>query len=91
MPVTGYLRNGGGANYWIFRITPARRTGIGSWVMETFDLTREQFELPFDTFHCYIVGPYILSTLIAVHAGAALYHHFVQKDDVLKRMLPSRR
>jgi len=25
--------------------------------------------------------------LILVHAGAALYHHFVRKDEVLKRML----
>lgn len=29
--------------------------------------------------------------LIAVHAGAALRHHFVKKDDVLRRMLPRRR
>lgn len=29
-------------------------------------------------------------TLIALHAGAALRHHFVKKDDVLRRMLPRR-
>ncbi|MDH3280337.1 MAG: cytochrome b/b6 domain-containing protein [Gammaproteobacteria bacterium] len=29
-----------------------------------------------------------LSMLLAVHVGAALRHHFVQRDDVLKRMLP---
>jgi len=23
-----------------------------------------------------------------VHAAAALWHHFIRKDDVLKRMLP---
>jgi cytochrome b561 len=27
--------------------------------------------------------------LAAGHAGAALYHHFVVKDDVLRRMLPA--
>ena len=30
----------------------------------------------------------ILSVLVLGHFGAALYHHFVQKDAVLKRMLP---
>ncbi len=30
----------------------------------------------------------MLIALIALHAGAALYHHFIKKDDILKRMLP---
>jgi cytochrome b561 len=30
----------------------------------------------------------ILVALVLLHLGAALYHHFVQKDSVLKRMLP---
>lgn len=30
----------------------------------------------------------ILSLLVIGHMGAALYHHFIQKDDVLRRMLP---
>ena len=30
----------------------------------------------------------ILMVLVIGHFGAALYHHFVQKDSVLKRMLP---
>ena len=30
-----------------------------------------------------------LGFLIAVHVSAALYHHFVRKDDVLSRMIPS--
>ncbi len=29
-----------------------------------------------------------LLVLLAAHVGAALYHHFMLKDDVLKRMLP---
>ena len=33
-------------------------------------------------------GPWTLLVLVAGHAGAALRHHFVQKDDVLLRMLP---
>lgn len=30
-----------------------------------------------------------LAGLVALHVGAALKHHFVLKDDVLRRMLPS--
>ena len=30
----------------------------------------------------------LLACLLAAHAGAALKHHFIDRDDVLKRMLP---
>jgi cytochrome b561 len=33
-------------------------------------------------------GAWTLLVLVGGHAGAALRHHFVQKDDVLLRMLP---
>jgi cytochrome b561 len=36
--------------------------------------------------HAY--GAWALLALVAVHAGAALHHHFIAKDDVLRRMLP---
>ena len=29
-----------------------------------------------------------LAILIGVHAGAAVYHHFILKDDIVRRMLP---
>ena len=29
-----------------------------------------------------------LAILIGVHAGAAVYHHFILKDDIARRMLP---
>ncbi len=38
--------------------------------------------------HVYLSWAVI--ALVAVHAGAALRHHFVEKDDVLLRMLPLR-
>lgn len=34
---------------------------------------------------------YTLLGLIALHAAAALFHHFVRRDDVLNAMLPGRR
>ena len=33
----------------------------------------------------------LLVALVALHAGAALFHHFVRRDNVLKAMLPGRR
>jgi len=51
-------------------------------------LTFEEWEVPFDYFHYQIVGPFILCVIIAAHAGATIYHHYAEKDDVLKRMLP---
>ena len=88
MPIAGYLGSGGGINFGLFQIPPFRLTSFGIWFMETFELTRQQFEAPFDFYHYHLVGPFLLWPLIVVHASAALYHHFVEKDDVLKRMLP---
>ena len=35
-------------------------------------------------------GAWIIITFAALHAAAALYHHFMRHDDVLLRMLPER-
>jgi cytochrome b561 len=34
------------------------------------------------------INAWILTALVSVHILAALYHHFILKDNVLKRMLP---
>ena len=36
----------------------------------------------------HITLNYSLLALVAVHAGAALKHHWIDRDDVLRRMLP---
>ena len=33
---------------------------------------------------------YALLALIGLHAAAALFHHFIRRDDVLNAMLPTR-
>jgi cytochrome b561 len=38
------------------------------------------------TVHVY--GFYVLAALIVLHTAAALRHHYILKDDILKRMLP---
>ena len=34
---------------------------------------------------------YLLLALIALHAAAGLFHHYVRRDNVLNTMLPGRR
>jgi cytochrome b561 len=35
-------------------------------------------------------GAWLLLALVGVHAAAALFHHFVKRDNVLRAMLPAR-
>lgn len=35
-----------------------------------------------------LLANYLMLALVGLHVAAALYHHFVQRDGVLKRMLP---
>jgi cytochrome b561 len=39
----------------------------------------------------HIWGSWALLGLVILHVGAALYHHFIRKDGVLRAMLPRRR
>ena len=36
----------------------------------------------------HAIAAFALLALIAAHAGAALHHHFIRRDGVLRRMLP---
>lgn len=89
-PISGYLGNGSGIDMGIFFIPSIKDAAAGIWMLNQLGLTYEQWEVPFDFFHYQIAGPLILWMVITVHAGAGLYHHFVEKDDILKRMLPSK-
>lgn len=91
MPVSGYLGNGSGVNYFgLFQITSFNESSIGLWILDQLNITFEQWEVPFDFFHYEISGPLLMWMIIAVHAGAGLYHHYVKKDEVLQRMLPGK-
>jgi cytochrome b561 len=46
---------------------------------------RGLYDAMLETHHDLI---WLLAAVVALHVGAALKHHFVLKDDVLKRMLP---
>ena len=36
----------------------------------------------------HAITAFVLIVLIAVHVGAALFHHFIRKDSTLRRMWP---
>jgi cytochrome b561 len=39
-------------------------------------------------FSVHRLGAFLLLALVALHVAAALYHHFIRRDGVLRRMLP---
>jgi cytochrome b561 len=77
MPITG----------WIY----SSAAGYGAEFYGLLDIpdlvgTSEALESAFHEIH-ELLGIALL-VLIGVHVAAALQHHFIRKDDVLKRMLP---
>ena len=90
MPISGWFGFGGSIDYVIFQIPTFRETGLGQWILELFNTEWDVWETKWDFFHKDISGAWVLWILIAIHAGAALKHHFVEKDDTLKRMLPKK-
>jgi cytochrome b561 len=90
MPLSGYFGNGGGVDYGFLRVPPFSRTAISAWLNDSVGFTFAEQNDVFDAFHYGIVGPYVFWVLILFHAAAAIYHHVVQKDDILKRMLPGK-
>lgn len=77
MPLTGLLRSQA-ANFPVsfFRL----------FTMPTITGVNEEFSKGMSAAH-ELQGT-ILLVLISAHALAALYHHFLRKDDVLRSMLP---
>jgi len=88
MPITGYLGTYRDAEY--LGIKKFGDTSLFAWVAATFDTTWDEFEIRLDFVHRDILGSKLLWMLIAIHVGAALYHHFHRRDGTLMRMLPGR-
>lgn len=88
LPLSGYLGTGGPSQLFFFIEVPSfKMTQIFQTVVEGWmGLTWEQFEAPMDFIHKK-GGAYVVTTLIGLHIAAALFHHFVKKDVVMKRMM----
>jgi len=88
MPITGYLGTGVATNFFfLFEIPKFADTALFKTVVEGWmGLTFKEFEAPIDFIHKNS-GAYIVWVLVLLHAGAALYHHYIRRDFVLARML----
>jgi cytochrome b561 len=65
-----------GADIWVF----------GLFIMP--NLVAKDQSLAEPLFAVHDVLGFVVAGLLAMHIGAALFHHFIRKDGVLRRMLP---
>lgn len=85
MPITGYFGTGAATEY--LGIPKFEDTRLFTIVVENWmGLTFKEFEKPLDFVHKEILGAWIVWLLILGHALAALFHHFVKKDQTLRKM-----
>ena len=88
MPITGYLGMKRPPMLLFslqipnFEETAIFETIVAGWMGLTFN----EFERVVDLIH-HLGGRWIFWWPIALHAGAAVYHHVIRKDIALKRML----
>lgn len=89
MPITGYMGTKLDTNYFfLFDIPKFNDTALYHLLVEQLLQTDwKTFEGVMDAIHKN-GGAFVVWVLIAIHAGAAMYHHRVRKDMVLKRMAP---
>jgi len=90
MPVTGYM--GTGANtefFFLFDIPKFESTDLFQILSNYTGSTFKEFEVPLDYIHKEIGGKWLVWILILGHAFAALYHHFIVKDQTLNKMTKS--
>lgn len=59
---------------------------FGLFVMPDLISANESYRVWFTQIHLWL--SYALIAFILLHSAAALQHHFINKDDVLRRMLP---
>lgn len=71
---------------WIGSVAAEHPPHLGSWIIGLpIAPSKSLADNAFDV-HGYLAIAIIV--LVGIHVAAALYHHFVRKDDVLRRMLP---
>jgi len=71
------------------------RTGVGFFGFRfpqlEVDVVSRLLENPTDTFrYVHYISAFIITGLVTLHVAAALWHHFIRRDDVLRRMLPAK-
>ena len=87
MPLSGYMTTYDPTDFGLFVIPACRDTAIAAAIRDAFGLSVAQLEDAAWAVHSFI-GAWLAWPLVVLHVGAALLHHFVRKDAVLRRMLP---
>jgi len=92
MPLTGYIGTSVNTEFFfLFDIVKFESTQLyESLVTDGLGLSFKEFEKPIDFIHKEIMGKWLVWILILGHAAAALYHHFVKKDNTLRKMTTDR-
>jgi cytochrome b561 len=87
LPLTGYLGFGGAPKlFFALEIPTFRETWVfTSLISGQLGISWESFEGVMDMLH-KTGGTYVVPALIALHIGAALFHHLIRRDTVLRRM-----
>jgi cytochrome b561 len=89
MPVSGYMTTYDPTNFGLFVVPACRDTAFAEWIRTMSGLNTKELEDVMWTVHSFL-GKWVAWILVLVHVGAALTHHFVRRDAVLRRMLPHR-
>jgi len=92
MPLTGYLGTGVNTDFFgLFTIPKFEDTALhDALVIGWLGTTPQAFEDDVDWLHKQL-GEVLVFVLVGLHVAAALFHHYVRRDDALTRMLPERR
>jgi cytochrome b561 len=88
LPLTGYLGTGAPTRFGLFSIPSFRETAMFERLSAMLGTDWEQFEAPVDAVH-HFVGEWIAWVIVGLHIAAAMVHHFIRRDSVLRRMLPA--
>jgi cytochrome b561 len=86
MPLTD-TRHRGPHEFRAIQRNRLQRNPVFGWISSTWGLSFEAFEVPIDAVH-HFLGKWVAWVVVGLHIAAALFHHWVRRDDVLTRMLP---
>ena len=87
MPLSGYMTTYDPTDFGFFVIPACRDTALAEWIRATFTLTTLELEDLAWSVHSFL-GQWVAWVLVVIHIAAALFHHFIRRDAVLRRMLP---
>jgi len=90
MPVSGYMTTYDPTNFGLFVIPACRDTAFSEWIRAMFGMNTKELEDVMWTVHSFL-GKRVAWVLVLLHVAAALIHHYIRRDAVLRRMLPGRR